>query len=100
MHHTYVELHLRPSAKLRWLLPQIETIAAVAAAAATAAAAAISAVATSSSSGRSSRLNSSNSTSSSGSSIIDGDSISLAILLPYLDAETTPALGGRSFRFL
>ena len=37
-HHTYVELHLRPTARPRWLLPQMESTAATAAAAAVAAA--------------------------------------------------------------
>ena len=72
-HHTYVELHLRPTAQLRWLLHLMEAIAAVATAAA------------------SSRSCSSNKSSSSSNGSSDGDSTSPAILLPYLDAETTLA---------
>ena len=74
-HHTYVELHLRPMARLRWLIPRMEAIpAAVAAAVAS----------------------SRSCSSSSGSS--DGDSTSPAILLPYF-AESTLARGGRWLRF-
>ena len=80
-HHTYVELHLRPTAQLRWLLHLMEAIAAVATAAA------------------SSRSCSSNKSSSSSNGSSDGDSTSPAILLPYLaKPRSLAAAVGFAFR--
>ena len=83
--HTYVELHLRPTARLRWLLHHMEAIAAAAAAAAAVAAAARCRSCCcwqQQQQQQQQQRHSGGGSSSNGSS--DGDSTSPAILLPYL----------------